>query len=160
MTHSIFEISVEKADGNRQPLADYQGNVLLIVNVASQCGYTPQYAGLEALHRTYSARGLRVLGFPCNQFGGQEPGTMQEILQFCSTKYNVTFPIFAKVEVNGPNRSLLYAVLTQTEPAGDISWNFEKFVVGKDGTVVARFKSRVAPDNPELVSVIERELSR
>lgn len=160
MSESIHNISVTTADGAQKPLSDYQGRALLIVNVASQCGYTPQYAGLEALYRTYRDKGLEVLGFPCNQFGAQEPGTMQEILDFCSTKYDVTFPIFSKIEVNGPNRAPLYAALTQAEPAGDISWNFEKFVVGRDGRVLARFKSGVAPDAPELVAAIEQALGQ
>ncbi len=159
MSESIHNVSVTTAGGAEQPLSAYQGRALLIVNVASKCGYTPQYAGLEALYRKYKDQGFEVLGFPCNQFGAQEPGTMQEILDFCSTKYDVTFPIFGKIDVNGPNRSPLYAVLTQAEPAGDISWNFEKFVVGKDGRVVGRFKSKVAPDAPELVAAIEQALS-
>ncbi len=160
MTQSIYTVSVKTASGAEQPLSNYQGRVLLIVNVASKCGYTPQYTGLEALYRKYKDQGFEVLGFPCNQFGAQEPGTMQEILDFCSTKYDVTFPIFEKIEVNGPNRSPLYSILTQAEPAGDISWNFEKFVVGKNGHVVGRFKSKVAPDAPELVATVERELGR
>ncbi len=160
MAENITNLVVKAADGKDKPLSDYKGEVLLIVNVASKCGYTPQYAGLEALYRKYKDQGLRVLGFPCNQFGAQEPGSMEEILTFCSTRYDVTFEIFDKIEVNGPNRSPLYAALTKTEPAGDISWNFEKFVVSKDGTVVGRFKSKVAPDSPELVAAIERELRK
>lgn len=159
MSESIHNISVTTASNAEQPLSDYKDRVLLIVNVASECAYTPQYAGLEALYRKYKARGFEVLAFPCNQFGGQEPGTIEEILEFCSTQYGVTFPILNKIEVNGPNRSPLYAALTQFEPAGDISWNFEKFVVGRDGRVVARFKSKVAPDAPELLAAIEQALS-
>ncbi|MGQ9903241.1 MAG: glutathione peroxidase [Anaerolineae bacterium] len=159
MSESIHSISVTTASGTEQPLSDYKDHVLLIVNVASECAYTPQYAGLEALYRKYKGRGFEVLAFPCNQFGGQEPGTIEEILEFCSTQYGVTFPILNKIEVNGPNRSPLYAALTQSEPAGDISWNFEKFVVGRDGRVVARFKSKVTPDAPELLAAIEQALS-
>jgi len=160
MAETISSLVVKAADGKDKPLSDYTGNVLLIVNVASKCGYTPQYAGLEALYRKYKDQGLRVLGFPCNQFGAQEPGSMEEILTFCSTKYDVTFPIFEKIEVNGPGRSPLYEALTKTEPAGDISWNFEKFVISKDGTVAGRFKSKVAPESPELVAAIEREMRK
>jgi len=158
MAESIMDVTVKAADGQDKPLSDYTGEVLLIVNVASKCGYTPQYAGLEALHRKYKEQGLRVLGFPCNQFGAQEPGSMEEILTFCSTRYNVTFDLFDKIEVNGPNRSPLYAILTQAEPAGDVQWNFEKVLVGRDGVVVGRYRSKIAPDSPELVSAIEQAL--
>jgi glutathione peroxidase len=142
-----------------KPLRDFAGNVLLIVNVASRCGYTPQYAGLEALYEKYRDRGFTVLAFPCNQFGGQEPGTMDEILSFCSTRYNVSFPVFNKIEVNGPNRAPLYARLTQAIPPQDIAWNFEKFLVGRDGAVLARFKPRTSPDAEEVVQAIEAALT-
>ena len=160
MSESVLNFKVETANGKPKSLSDYKGQVLLIVNVASRCGYTPQYTGLEAMYRKYKDQGLRILAFPCNQFGAQEPSPIDEIVTFCSTKYDVTFDILNKIEVNGPNRSPLYAALTKTEPAGDISWNFEKFVVGKDGTVVGRFKSKVAPDSPELVAAIERGLRK
>ena len=160
MSESVLNFKVETADGKPKSLSDYKGQVLLIVNVASRCGYTPQYTGLEAMYRKYKDQGLRILAFPCNQFGAQEPSPIDEIVTFCTTKYDATFDIFNKIEVNGPNRSPLYAALTQTEPAGDVSWNFEKFVVSKDGTVVGRFKSKVAPDSPELVAAIERELRK
>jgi glutathione peroxidase len=160
MTISISDVSIETAKGEPKPMSDYTGDVLLIVNVASKCGHTPQYAQLEALNQKYATQGLRVLGFPCNDFGNQEPGTLDEIQQFCSTKYDVTFPIFNKVHAKGADKSLLYQRLTQAEPAGDVSWNFEKFLVAKDGTVVGRFSPRTKPDAPEVVSAIERELAR
>jgi glutathione peroxidase len=150
--------------GQEVNLADYQGKVLLIVNVASKCGYTPQYAQLESLYEKYKDRGVVVLGFPCNQFLWQEPGGDEQIAEFCSKTYGVKFPMFSKVEVNGANASPLYKYLTslETKPAGKgkISWNFEKFVVGKNGQVVARFAPRVAPDAPEVVSVIDAELAK
>jgi glutathione peroxidase len=160
MAISISDVAVQTADGKSKSLGDYKGDVLLIVNVASKCGNTPQYAQLETLNQKYAAQGLRVLGFPCNDFGNQEPGTMEEIQQFCSTSYNVTFPIFNKVHAKGADKSPLYQKLTQMEPAGDVSWNFEKFLVAKDGTVVGRFTPKTKPDAPEIVSAIERELGR
>lgn len=158
MTISVTDVTVQDAKGNARALGAYAGNVMLIVNVASRCGYTPQYTGLEALNRKYGAQGLKVLGFPCNDFGAQEPGTLEEIQTFCSTKYDVTFEIFGKVHAKGEDKSPVYARLTQTEPAGDVGWNFEKFLVGKDGAVIARYKSNVAPDAPELVNAIEAAL--
>lgn len=160
MSISISDVTVENAKGESKPLNDYHGNVMLIVNVASKCGHTPQYAQLEALNRKYAERGLRVLGFPCNDFMGQEPGSIEEIQQFCSTKYDVTFDLFNKVHVKGREQSPLYARLTQAEPAGDVSWNFEKFLIAKDGTVAQRFSPKTKPDAPEIVSAIERELAR
>lgn len=160
MSISISDVMVENAKGEPKPLNDYHGNVMLIVNVASKCGHTPQYAQLEALNRKYAERGLRVLGFPCNDFMGQEPGSIEEIQQFCSTKYDVTFDLFNKVHVKGREQSPLYARLTQAEPAGDVSWNFEKFLIAKDGTVAQRFSPKTKPDAPEIVSAIERELAR
>lgn len=148
-------------EGQSQNLADFGNDVLLIVNVASQCGLTPQYAGLEALYRKYHDQGFTVLGFPCNQFGAQEPGEAEEIRSFCSARYEVTFPLFAKTEVNGPRRHPLYVELTQTADqsgqAGDISWNFEKFLVDRAGHV-RRFRPQVQPDDPALVQAIERAL--
>jgi glutathione peroxidase len=138
------------------------GKALLVVNVASQCGLTPQYTALERLQAEYGARGFSVVGFPCNQFGGQEPGTAEEIATFCSDSYGVTFPLFEKIEVNGPGRHAIYASLTQTPDAegqaGDIQWNFEKFVVAPDGTVAARFRPRTSPDSPEVLALIEANL--
>ncbi|MCL4507326.1 MAG: glutathione peroxidase [Chloroflexi bacterium] len=158
MSSDVLNTMVLTADGKEKSLNDFKGNVLLIVNVASRCGNTPQYAGLEKLYEKYKDQGLQVLGFPCNQFGGQEPGTMEEIQNFCTTNYGVTFPIFNKLEVKGPGQAPLYAKLTKTEPAGDISWNFEKFLVGKDGTVQARFTPRTKPEDPSVVSKIEQAL--
>ena len=149
---------MKTADGSEKPLSAYRGSVVLVVNVASKCGLTPQYAGLEKLHQTYKDNGLVVLGFPCNQFGAQEPGTMQEIQSFCTLNYGVTFPILNKIEVNGANAAPLYAKLTTVEPAGPISWNFEKFLVGKDGTVVARFSPKTTPEDATLVAAIEKTL--
>jgi glutathione peroxidase len=132
--------------------------VLLIVNVASRCGFTRQYAGLQALQDSYGPRGFAVLGFPCNDFGAQEPGSLEEIQQFCSTTYGASFQLFDKVHATGA-KTEPYTTLTQTEPAGDVAWNFEKFLIGKDGTVLARFKSGVAPDASELTAAIEAALA-
>jgi len=160
---SLHDFTHKTLDGKPKSLADFKGKAALIVNVASKCGLTPQYAGLEKLHETYGARGLAVLGFPCNQFGGQEPGSEEQIADFCTTNYGVKFPMFAKLEVNGAGRAPLYAWLTEakTEPdgPGDVLWNFAKFLVGKDGKVIARFNPRVAPDAPELVAAIEKALA-
>jgi len=157
--HSVYDFTVQTAAGEDKSLRDYAGNVLLIVNVASQCGLTPQYAGLENLQRTYAAQGLRVLGFPCNDFGAQEPGTIEEIQQFCTTRFDVTFDLFNKIHVKGPDQAPLYAQLMQTEPSGDVAWNFEKFLVGRDGSVVERFKPQVTPDDAEFVKKIEQALA-
>src|SRR5438309_3836324 len=158
----IYDVDVETIDGQNTTLAEYKGKTLLIVNVASKCGLTPQYAGLETLQENYSDRGLEVLGFPCNQFGGQEPGTEEEIATFCSTTYGVTFPMFSKVDVNGEGRHELYDELTKTEDAegkaGDVLWNFEKFLVSPEGEIVARFRPLVAPDDAGLISTIESNL--
>ena len=158
---SLYDIPLKDIDGKDASLASYRGKVLLIVNVASKCGYTPQYKGLEELQQKYKNKGFTVLGFPCNQFGSQEPGTAEEIKQFCSSKYNVTFPLFTKIDVNGPNRHPLYNELAGSGSpyAGDIKWNFSKFLVGRDGKIVRRFESKVAPDSPELVQVIEAALA-
>lgn len=145
-------------------LAQYHGKVLLIVNVASACGYTPQYKGLQALYSKYGPAGFLVLGFPCNQFGRQEPGTSEQITQFCQTHYGVTFDMFEKIDVNGPNQCELYKSLTSPETnatyAGPIQWNFEKFLMARNGTVVARYGSSVAPESKALVEAIERELNQ
>ena len=157
---SIYSISLKDIDGKSTSLKAYEGKVLLIVNVASKCGYTPQYAGLEALHEKYKDKGFAVLGFPCNQFGGQEPGTDEEIKQFCSSKYQVTFPLFDKIEVNGPNRHPLYVALAGggSPFPGDIKWNFNKFLIGRDGKILKRFDSKVKPDSAELVQAVENAL--
>ncbi|HVS17213.1 MAG TPA: glutathione peroxidase [Planctomycetota bacterium] len=157
----MYEISLTTLDGKPTTLAAYRGKALLLVNVASECGLTPQYKGLQELHETYSARGFEVIGFPCNQFGGQEPGTPQEIQAFCATKYNVTFPLMAKIDVNGETRHALYTELTAVPDAkgeaGDVQWNFEKFLVSPDGKV-QRFRPKTTPADPSLVAAIESAL--
>ena len=160
--NSIYDIPLKDIKGQPASLATYKGQVLVLVNVASKCGYTPQYTGLEALHQSYKDKGVRLLGFPCNDYGGQEPGTNEEIVQFCSTKYNVTFPLFDKLHCKGAEQHPLYQSLTgKSSPfPGDVAWNFEKFVIAKDGTIAARFKSGVKPDAPELVAAIEKELAK
>jgi len=154
---------VEDINGNRVDLATYQGNVVLIVNVASKCGFTPQYASLQSLYEKYREQGFVVLGFPSNDFMWQEPGTNAEIKSFCSTKYNVTFPMFAKISVRGGDASPLYQTLTSKKAngpfGGAIKWNFTKFLVGRDGVVVARFGPSQPPDSPEVIAAIERELA-
>jgi glutathione peroxidase len=161
---TIYDAPVRTLAGDPASLADHKGKALLVVNVASQCGLTPQYTGLEQLHEQYGSRGFEVLGFPCNQFGGQEPGSAGEIAEFCSTSYGVTFPLFEKIEVNGEARHPLYAQLTQKPDAegqaGDIQWNFEKFLISPDGEVVARFRPLVAPEDAQLVAAIEGQLPR
>jgi glutathione peroxidase len=158
---SIYDHSVTALDGSAADLHDYEGKTALIVNVASKCGLTPQYAGLEELQKTYGDRGFTVLGFPCNQFLGQEPGTSEEIATFCSTTYGVTFPMFEKIDVNGDDQHPLYAELTKVEDAdgtaGDVQWNFEKFLVTPDGSVT-RFRPGVEPQDPAIVSAIEASL--
>lgn len=160
---SIYDVDVITIDGEEKPLAEYKGKTLVIVNVASKCGFTPQYKGLQELYEKYAARGLEILGFPTNQFAGQEPGTNEEIATFCSTTYGVSFPMFSKIDVNGDGRHPLYAELTKAEDAGgnagDVGWNFEKFVVSPDGEVVGRFRTPVKPDDPALVQTIESQLS-
>ena len=158
---SVHELKVKDIDGKDASLSTYKGKVTLVVNVASKCGFTKQYSALEATHLKYKEKGFAVLGFPCNQFGGQEPGTNEEIKQFCSSKFNVTFPLFDKIEVNGPNRHPLYATLAGTDSPfpGDIKWNFTKFLVGKDGKVLKRFDSRTTPDSPEVIEAIEAALA-
>jgi glutathione peroxidase len=153
----LHEIAVTDIEGRAGTLAPYVGRGLLIVNVASACGHTPQYAGLQTLWETYGARGLTVLGFPCNQFKEQEPGTAAEIKEFCTRSFHVTFPLFAKIEVNGPGRHPLYDALAGEGAAfpGDIGWNFAKFLVGRDGVVRQRFAPGVAPESPEIVAAIE-----
>jgi glutathione peroxidase len=158
---SIYDIKLKDIDGKDTTLNAYKGKVLLIVNVASKCGFTPQYKGLEALHQKYKDNGFTVLGFPCNQFGGQEPGTNEEIKQFCSTKYSVTFPLFDKIEVNGDNRHPLYVALAGEKSPfpGNIKWNFNKFLIGKDGKILKRFESRATPESPEVTQAVEAALA-
>jgi len=157
---SIYDVPVNTLDGESASLADYKGKTVLVVNVASKCGLTPQYEGLERIHEQFADKGFAVLGFPCNQFGGQEPGSPEEIATFCSTTYGVTFPMFEKIDVNGDGRHALYEELTQTEDAegkaGDVVWNFEKFLIGPDGDVVARYRPLVDPEAPELVEQIQK----
>ena len=159
---TVYDLPVNTLNGEPGSLGDLAGSTLLVVNVASKCGLTPQYAGLELLHERYADRGFAVVGFPCNQFGGQEPGTSGEIAEFCSATYGVTFPMFEKIEVNGPGRHAIYDSLTSTPDAageaGDIQWNFEKFLVRPDGTVAARFRPRTEPDSPEVLAAIEEIL--
>jgi glutathione peroxidase len=155
---TVHEFTAATIDGQDKSLADYKGNVLLIVNVASQCGLTPQYKGLEALHRAYRERGLRVLGFPANEFGRQEPGTDDEIKTFCETNYGVDFDLFSKVVVKGPGIHPLFAHLTSAT-GGDIKWNFNKFLVGKNGEILARFEPPVEPESAEVKQAIEKALA-
>jgi glutathione peroxidase len=158
----IYDLPIKTLQGEDSSIGAHKGEVLLLVNVASRCGLTPQYAGLERLHEQYHDRGFSVLGFPCNQFLEQEPGTADEIATFCSTTYGVTFPLFEKIEVNGEGRHPIYDVLTEVPDAdgqsGDIQWNFEKFLVSSDGAVVARFRPGVEPEDAQIVSAIEAAL--
>jgi glutathione peroxidase len=175
-------ISLTRLDGGVDSLANHKGNVLLVVNVASKCGLTPQYEGLEKLYKAYKDKGFEVLGFPANDFGAQEPGTNDEIAEFCSANYGVSFPMFSKADVTGPGKQPLYAELTAAVPTkqGDVEgmkerfkgygmtpnddpevlWNFEKFLIARDGSVVGRFAPAMTPDDPELIGAIERELAR
>ena len=159
---ALYEIPINRLDGTSSSLRDFAGKTVLVVNVASQCGLTPQYEQLEKIHETYSDRGFAVVGIPCNQFGAQEPGTAEEIATFCSTNYGVTFPMFEKIEVNGDGRHAIYEELTAVPDAegndGDIQWNFEKFLISPDGDVVARFRPMVLPDAPEVIEAIEANL--
>jgi glutathione peroxidase len=158
----LHQIPVQTLAGQPTTLGEHAGKALLVVNVASKCGLTPQYEGLQRLHATHADRGFAVIGFPCNQFKGQEPGSAEEIQTFCSVTYGVSFPMMAKVDVNGPDRHPVYEVLTATEDtdglAGDVQWNFEKFLVGPDGDVVARFRPRTDPEDPQVVEAIEAHL--
>ncbi len=157
----ILEIPVKDIEGKDTSLKAYRGKVLLIVNVASKCGLTPQYKALEALQEKYKNKGFTVLGFPCNQFGGQEPGTNEQIKEFCSTKYNVTFPLYDKIDVNGDKRHPLYVALAGKESPypGDIKWNFGKFLIGRDGKIIKRFEPKTTPDAPEVIAAIEAALA-
>ena len=159
----LYGFTLRTIDGQDQSLDAFRGKGLLLVNVASQCGLTPQYEALQKLHQEYAPRGFAVLGFPCNQFGGQEPGTEAEVKAFCSTSYGVTFPLFAKIDVNGAGRAPLYGWLTGEKTApdgpGDIAWNFTKFVIGRDGAVKARFNPRVEPGDAALRAAIDAALA-
>ena len=158
---SIHEFKMKDIEGKEVELSEYKGKVLLVVNVASECGATPQYKQLQALQDKYSEKGLVVVGVPCNQFGGQEPGTEKDIQKFCTDKYKVTFPMMSKVDVNGEKQAPLYKFLkTHAESKDDVKWNFEKFVISKDGSVVGRFGTKTKPDADEVVSVIESELKK
>jgi glutathione peroxidase len=160
---SVYDNSIATLDGNNDALGPHKGEVTLLVNVASFCGLTPQYTGLQNLQAKYAEQGFSVIGLPCNQFGAQEPGTPDEIATFCSTNYDVTFPLTEKIEVNGDGRHPLYQQLTETADGeghtGDIRWNFEKFLVGRDGNIVARFSPVVDPEADEITTAIEKELA-
>jgi glutathione peroxidase len=171
MSASVSEIAVNRIDGSPASLGAYKGKVVLVVNVASKCGLTPQYEGLEALYEAYKDKGLVVAGFPANEFGAQEPGTNEEIADFCTTRFNVTFPMFEKIVVKGEGQHPLYAALTKAVPlaegAGDrapadgsIMWNFEKFLVGKDGAVARRFSPMIKPEDDVVIEAIEAELAK
>jgi glutathione peroxidase len=159
---AIYDHSINRLDGTPADLHDYDDQVALVVNVASKCGFTPQYEGLQKLQDQYGERGFTVLGFPCNQFLGQEPGSADEIATFCSTTYGVDFPLFEKIDVNGDDRHGVFAELTETEDAdgnaGDVGWNFEKFLVAPGGKVVGRFRTGVTPEDPQIVEAIEANL--
>ncbi|WP_166870995.1 MULTISPECIES: glutathione peroxidase [unclassified Salinibacterium] len=163
-TYLPYDVLIETASGEQTTLEEHKGKVILVVNVASKCGFTPQYDDLQELQRTYGDRGLQVLGFPCNQFKGQEPGSNEEIQEFCRTSYGVEFPVFAKIDVNGDDRHPLYDQLVQAQDAaaeaGDVAWNFEKFLVAADGTVTHRFRSKTKPTDEVVVAAIEQLLPR
>jgi glutathione peroxidase len=158
----IYDIPLHTLDGQPTTLAEHKGKALLIVNVASKCGLTPQYTGLEQLHETYAARGFTVLGFPCNQFLFQEPGNAEKIATFCSTKYGVTFPLYEKLKVKGKDQHPLYALLSESKDddgqAGNVKWNFEKFLISPEGEVLRRFRPRTVPEDPKVVAAIEEAL--
>ncbi len=157
MSSPLYDIPLRRIDGSEASLSEHAGEVLLIVNVASKCGLTPQYDGLEALYRRYHGRGLTVLGFPANDFAGQEPGSNEEIASFCRSTFGVDFPMFAKIAVTGADRHPLYAELAGDEP---ISWNFEKFLIARDGSVAARFSPKTVPEDPAVIAAVERELAK
>jgi len=157
----IYGFTLNSIDGNPAPLADYKGKVVLLVNVASQCGYTPQYSALESIYEKYKDQGFVILGFPANNFGAQEPGTNEEIKTFCTRKYSVTFPMYSKISVKGADQAPLYAYLTKETGAGltgDIKWNFTKFLVDRNGKVIQRFEPAVTPDSKEVTGAIEKQL--
>jgi glutathione peroxidase len=157
----FYSFTLNSIDGQPAPLADYKGKVILVVNVASQCGYTPQYSALESIYEKYKDKGFVILGFPANNFGAQEPGTNEEIKTFCTRKYSVTFPIYSKISVKGADQTPLYTYLTKDTPEpirGDIKWNFTKFLVDRNGNVVQRFEPAVTPDSKEMTAAIEKQL--
>lgn len=159
----IYTFTLNSIDGQPAPLANYKGKVILMVNVASQCGYTPQYSALEATYEKYKDRGFVILGFPANNFGAQEPGTNEEIKAFCSRKYSVTFPMYSKISVKGADQAALYSYLTtETAPGfrGEIKWNFTKFLVDRNGNVVQRFEPAITPDSKEITAAIEKQLQQ
>jgi glutathione peroxidase len=160
---TVYDFTLNTIDGQPAPLSSYKGKIVLLVNVASKCGYTPQYTALESIYEKYKDRGFVIVGIPANNFGAQEPGTNQEIKTFCSSKYHVTFPMMAKVSVKGSDITPLYQFLTDKDAhpqtGGEIGWNFTKFLVGPDGKVIARFDSKITPDSPEVTSAIEKALS-
>ncbi|MDI3290278.1 glutathione peroxidase [Polyangium sp. 15x6] len=155
---SLHDFKMKTIFGEERSLGDFRGKVVLVVNVASECGYTPQYAGLERLHERFEAKGFAVLGFPSNDYGAQEPGSDAEIATFCTSKYGVKFPMFSKIPVKGSGKHPLYAFLTRGPEAGEVKWNFEKFLVGKDGVVLGRYPSSVEPEDEKLVQAIEKAL--
>jgi len=158
---SVHEFKMKSIDGKDVDMSEFEGKVLLIVNVASECGLTPQYKELQAIHEKYAEKGLVVVGFPCNQFGSQEPGSEKDIKKFCTENYKVTFPMMSKIDVNGDNQAPLYDFLkSHSDNKDKISWNFEKFLVGRNGEVIARFAPRTKPDDPEVLKMIEAELSK
>jgi glutathione peroxidase len=160
---NLYNFILPNIDGKPMPLANFKGKVILVVNVASQCGFTPQYSALEAVYEKYKDQGFVIVGFPANNFGQQEPGTNEEIKTFCSRKYSVTFPLYSKVSVKGDNQTPLYQYLTKDTPpsiAGDIKWNFTKFLVDRNGNVVQRFEPKVTPDSPAVVSAVEKLLKQ
>jgi glutathione peroxidase len=163
-TQTMWDAPIRTLQGTPTKLGDFRGKALLLVNVASKCGMTPQYAALEALHERLGPKGFTVIGFPCNQFGGQEPGTAEQIQTFCSNSYGVTFPLTEKIEVNGPGRHPIYRELALVPDAtghtGDVRWNFEKFVISADGSKITRFGTKVTPDDPALVAAVEAALPR
>ncbi|MDH7605788.1 MAG: glutathione peroxidase [Melioribacter sp.] len=161
MKNSIYDITVKDINGKEVKLSDYKGKVLLVVNVASKCGFTPQYEGLQKIYEKYKDKGFEILAFPCNDFGGQEPGSNEEIKEFCSTNYNVTFKLFDKIKVLGNERALLYERLINSDNVekGDVKWNFEKFLIDKNGTIRARFRSKVKPESEEITKEIEKLLN-
>ena len=158
----LTKIPFKTLTGKDSSLADFKGKVVLVVNTASKCGLTPQYTALEALQKKYEAKGFTVIGFPCNDFAGQEPGTAEEIQQFCSSKYSVTFPLMEKIHVKGADQHPLYAALTGKDGLfpGDVKWNFGKFLIGKDGKAIARFEPKQTPDSPEITAAIDKALAQ
>lgn len=161
---TVYDFTLNSIEGQPAPLSAYKGKVIMLVNVASRCGFTPQYTALEAVYEKYKDRGFAIVGIPANNFGSQEPGTNQEIKTFCTTKYSVTFPMMAKVSVKGDDKTALYQFLTDTtanpQTGGEIKWNFTKFLIGPDGRVITRFESAVTPDSPEVISAIEKALAQ